>query len=507
MQLLLLLAIMFAPLSQAQPAATNTWQSLVDAARPGQTIILSASTMSGDLVLRVAGTAAAPITLRGVAGTKLSGKLRIIGGAAYWNVEDLTIVSKEDGARIEAPAHHITLRRLDLSGGTGYGVRVGTDVTNVTIESSHIHNFDAGSADAHGVGIMTASNIVVRNCDIHNTSGDAVQVNTPDYPGYKRWASNVLIENNRLHETRENAVDIKSSRNVTVRGNQMWGFRAVSTSTGMALQVQYDSQDVVIERNQIWDAEQGIEISRGKKNGQVYPVSPQRVRISNNLIRNVRSLSSVTEFESPTDDPTATLSELTTFDQPAAMAPADVSEAEVQETNAVTEAAAAGLTNATFLPFVQQENFSSPPTEDVAAKDKGNALIVLTSSDIKLYNNTIIGATGSAIYVGTSSESGPASRVDIRNNVLQGTGADLAFSPVASSVSGLVVDYNHYVNSAVNGKTFAAWLSQGFEKHASTGQVSLDSGYLPKSGSSLIDSGTNVGLSYKGGAPDRGWGE
>lgn len=267
--------------------ATNSLQSALDAAKPGDVITLQSTTYTQDLIIRRSGTATAPITLRGAGVGKsiIAGKLRV-QDAAYVVIQDLDVnaAGKDDAIRITAPAQYVTVQRVHLYGGSGYGVRIENDVAHVVIEDSEINNFDAGSSDAHGVGIMTANDVTVRRCNIYGNSGDSVQVNTPDYPGYKRFASNITIEGNNLHENRENAVDIKSARGVVVRNNRMWGFRAVDSSDGMAIEVQYDAQDVTITGNEVWDAVEGLEITRGKKNGVAYPAAPQRVTVAGNLM-------------------------------------------------------------------------------------------------------------------------------------------------------------------------------------------------------------------------------
>ena len=271
-------------------------QAAVNAAQPGDVLLLQATTYTGQVDIERAGQPGAPIVIRGAGrgATVLAGKLVFGTAAAHWTVEnmDVNAAGDDDGIRINAPAHDITIRQVHLYGGQGYGVRVGTDVYAVLIEDCEIDHFDAGDSDAHGIGIMTASDVIIRRCDIHDNSGDAIQVNTPDYPGYGRWASQIWIENNQLHECRENALDIKSTHGLTARFNRMWGFHAVDNSDGMAVQVQYDAQDITLWGNQIWDAVEGIEISRGSKSGQVYPLAPLRVTIVGNWLHDFVTSSS-----------------------------------------------------------------------------------------------------------------------------------------------------------------------------------------------------------------------
>ncbi len=417
-------------------ASTDDLQKQLDAAQPGDVITLQSSTYKQDVTICRSGTATAPITLRGAGVGKsiIAGKLRV-QGAAYVVLEDFDInaTGKDDAVRITAPAHNVTVRRVHLYGGTGYGVRVENDVHTVAIENSEIDHFDSGSSDAHGVGIMTASDVSVRGCNIHHNSGDAIQSNTPDYPGYNRFASNVTIEGNELHENRENAVDIKSTHGIAVRNNRMWGFRAVDSSDGMALQVQYDAQDVVITGNQIWDAVEGIEVTRGNKNGKDYPTAPQRVTMAGNLIHDL----------------------------------------------------------------IKEGGDSA----------SGSGIVVRTSVDVKVYNNTILHTAAAALYISYSAETDLPTGVDVRNNVLEGQAHDLYFARDPGGFANLTVDYNHYVNSLVNGAALAIWLAKGYERHPTTGAPKLDQAFQPLPGSPLIDSGVNVGLPFTGSSPDRGWGE
>lgn len=416
----------------------DSLQEALSAARPGDVLLLQAATYEGDLTIRTSGRPDAPIVLRGrgIGQTIIRGKVRFAEGVAFWRIEDLDIDAsgEDDGIRIEPEGHDITLRGLHLYGGSGYGVRIGNDAYNVTIEDSEIAYFDAGSSDAHGVGIMTAHTITIRRCNIHHNSGDAIQSNTPDYPGYERYASNILIEDNDLHENRENAIDIKSTRGVIVRNNRMWGFRAVDSSDGMAVQVQYDARDVLITGNRIWDAVQGVEVTRGKKNGELYPAAPQNVTIAGNLI---------TDLDADQGGDSA----------------------------------------------------------------RGSGVVVRTSSNVRVYNNTILRADRAALYISRSVENQPPQQVDVRNNVLEGGENDIYFGVDLAGISGLIVDYNHYVRGQIDGESLNDWLGLGYEGSPSSGDPLLDDAVLPRLGSPLLDSGTDVGFPYRGEAPDRGWGE
>ncbi|MFL5801553.1 MAG: nitrous oxide reductase family maturation protein NosD [Roseiflexaceae bacterium] len=440
-----------APAQQSQtqiylPLVTNTrtfiitgsLQAAADAAKPGDTLVLRNGVADGDLTIRRAGTASAPITLLG-AGTGQSiihGAVRVNGAAAFWRIQNLDVNAngEQDAIRIEAPAHHISLQGLHLYGGRGYGLRIGNDTSHVLIEDSEIDHFDAGDSDAHGVGIMTASDVVIRRCAIHHNSGDAIQSNTPDYPGYGRFASTILVEHSQLHDNRENALDVKSTHGLTFRDNQLWGFRAVESSDGMAIQVQHDAQHIVIMGNQIWDAVEGIEVSQGEKGGTPYPTAPHDVLIAGNLLHDL-------------------------------------------------------------------------VTDPAGDSGNGSGIIIRTSTLVRVYNNTVLRAAGSGLYLSVSSVGLHPTDVDIRNNVFDGQSNDLRFAQLPNTVAGLIVDYNHYVSGRVDSATLEVWLAKSYERHATTGNPQLDAHLLPRDDSPLHDSGIDVGLPFTGDRPDRGWGE
>ena len=434
----------------------GTLQAAVNAALPGDVLVLQNRTYTERVFISRAGSAAAPITIKG-GGMGLSvllGTMTLRSSASFWQVQDLDVNANggsNDAIRLETSSHDISLQRLHLYHGTGYGVRISSGASNVLVEDSQIDHFDAGTQDAHGVGIMTASNVTIRRCDIHHNSGDAIQSNTPDYPGYGQFASNILIEQNKLHDGRENALDIKSTHGLTARNNQMWGFAAVSTSAGMAIQVQYDAQDIVIEGNQVWNSVMGIEVTRGKKNGTFYPTAPQRVTIAGNLFHDIGNGTGAT---------------------------------------------------------LGGAYFAYLPSMESATADSGTAtgIVIRTSSGVKVYNNTVLRTGGAGLLLAASISGEYPSAVDIRDNLLDGASNDLDYAFDPHSAPQLIVDYNHYVHGRVHAGTLSAWQAQGFEHHPTSGDPRLDALTLPLLGSPLLDSGVYVGRPFTGSAPDRGWG-
>src|SRR4051812_47379564 len=80
-------------------------QAAVDAAIPGDILLLRATAYVEQVIIRRSGTAAAPITLAGagVGRSIVRGGLRL-QGAASWRIQDLDVDAAGDAVRLEAPA-------------------------------------------------------------------------------------------------------------------------------------------------------------------------------------------------------------------------------------------------------------------------------------------------------------------------------------------------------------------------------------------------------------------
>ncbi len=266
----------------------------VAAALPGDVLQLQPRAyVEAHVEISRAGTAERPITLRGagVAQSVLNGRITFRPGAAFWILEDFAVdmtgAPANDALRANPRVHHLTLRRVHVRNGRMNGIRLEDDVANVLIEDCDIGNFVNPSIDAHGIGLQATTEVVVRGCALHNNSGDGIQSHTSDKPGGGRWARNVLIEGNHIFNNGENGIDVKSTHGISLRNNTLTGYRAAGGGEGIAIEVQYDAQDVEITGNRISDAAMGIELTRGRKDGQDYPALPTRVRIAGNLIHDL----------------------------------------------------------------------------------------------------------------------------------------------------------------------------------------------------------------------------
>ena len=273
--------------AQARPLSIS---DQINAASPSSVITLEARTYSEDLIITHSGTSSSPITLRGagIDQTIIHGRIVLTNSASSIVIEGLSIDasdSGEDGIRLTANNAHITLRNLHLYDGKSsghYGIRVGDGSSDILIEDCHVHHFTGGGTDSHGIGIMAARNVTVRRCKIHDNQGDGVQSNTQDAGLSSPRASNILIEANEIYSNTENAIDIKSTLGVQVIGNTIYHYRPSGSSDGTAIQVQYGARDVVVSANTVWDAVQGLEVTRGRKNGSDYPEAPDQIKLHHN---------------------------------------------------------------------------------------------------------------------------------------------------------------------------------------------------------------------------------
>ena len=274
-------------------APLRTIGAAVKRIKPNDTIIVRAGAYAEPVTLSVDGAEGKPIKLRAEGAVTINPSkgipLRIL--ASYWEISGFTIdVNGRSSTAVsfEAPAHNNTLSDGKVLNGTNHGVLLGDGTSNNKIVKNEIARFWNDGGDAHGVAIRESHNNIIDGNDIHNNSGDAVQVFCSDTAALAgRGAVGNQIINNRLHDDRENAVDIKSSDGTVVSGNEMWGYKPSSTSDGMALEIHYGAKNVTVTNNEIHDSTWGIEVSRGKKDGAAYPLVPSNITIHHNRIHTI----------------------------------------------------------------------------------------------------------------------------------------------------------------------------------------------------------------------------
>jgi len=258
---------------------------------PGEVIRVQSGTYAEKLVIDSAvraGTANAPITLRGEGNARIvptsSGWYMVMVQRPYWRLENLEFDvrgARQVAVTFAGNSQGSVLADSELKNGAfGSGVSTDSGAQGVTIQNNHIHDFNQGSSDSHGIVIApTSRDITVRGNDIHGNSGDSVQCLGPEGFSNDTPAKGVLVEDNHLHDNRENAIDIKTCHDVTVRNNRMHGFTQSSTSRGEAVVVHYSAKNVVLENNDISDAALGIAVGGNRVNAPPTNISVRRNRI------------------------------------------------------------------------------------------------------------------------------------------------------------------------------------------------------------------------------------
>jgi nitrous oxidase accessory protein NosD len=276
-------------------APVRTLSKALTLAGPGDLVRVLAGTYAERVLITGgvrAGTAAAPITLRG------EGKPRIVPGSQQgalvvierpnWIIRGFEIDMQNRAAFAVAFTGDNTGTLLADSeihhAAYGAGISFHYGATGATLENNHIHHMFLDGVDAHGVIIQpTARNITIRNNVIHDNSGDSIQCYSNDGFNPEAPADGVLIEGNDLYGNIEQSVDIKTCHNVTVRRNKLHLARRHPTLGGNgAMVVHFSARNVLIEENDIYDA--GLAIGVG---GNIYGPRPTGVVIRRNRIRDM----------------------------------------------------------------------------------------------------------------------------------------------------------------------------------------------------------------------------
>lgn len=168
-----------------------------------------------------------------------------------------------DDTLVKIEADNVVLRRCEIRNGTDNGIVV--TGKNVRIEDTRIHHLLRGTfddqKDAHGI-TGQAQGLVVRNCEIYQVSGDALQFD----PGRRPW-DDVVIERctfwtgpleadaagfRRGERPGENALDTKAlakhpRSKVVIRDSVFYGFGDGQITNQAALNLK-ENVDVTVER-------------------------------------------------------------------------------------------------------------------------------------------------------------------------------------------------------------------------------------------------------------------
>jgi hypothetical protein len=131
----------------------------------------------------------------------------------------------------------------------------------VVLASNWIHHNgnseNAAEIDIHGILVIPgAMGVWILDNHIEHNGGDGIQVG--QYPSAEPWAQGVFIARNRIHEDRENGVDIKSSRDVALVGNAIYGYKERTSSAGEAIVAHGGAERVWVLNNLVAASVRGI---------------------------------------------------------------------------------------------------------------------------------------------------------------------------------------------------------------------------------------------------------
>lgn len=211
---------------------------------------LSAANVRGEagkpVVIAAADPKKRPVIRGGSTGLHLS-------GAAHLELRDLTFeaaehngINLDDGGKTDTPAHHLTLRRLQLSrigsGGNHDGIKL-SGVSDFLVENCSVDGWGTGGGS--GIDMVGCHKGVIENCNFKNTDqgGTGVQM--------KGGSGNIVVRRNRFESAGSRAINIGGStgreyfrpalvkppfaeaRDITIEGNLIRGSEASLAFVGV----------------------------------------------------------------------------------------------------------------------------------------------------------------------------------------------------------------------------------------------------------------------------------
>ena len=261
-------------------APFGTIQQGLNAAQPGDVIIVRAGTYSEAVRTVRAGAAGAPIRLR-AEGARGSVVVTVAGTVlrvshAYVVVEALVLdgqYAAADTVLVASAAHYFTLSNSEVRRSTRDLIDIGAP-QGVLIEDSSIHhalNAAGGRTDAHGIAAGAVRDLTVRDTDIHTFSGDGLQVdpgraapgwNDVTIDGCRIWLSPLPAPENGFAAgvvPGENAIDTKANTSLsrarlTIRDTTAWGFRNGLIGNMAAFNLK-ENVDVTVDGATVYDSE------------------------------------------------------------------------------------------------------------------------------------------------------------------------------------------------------------------------------------------------------------
>lgn len=276
-------------------APLKTISRAITLAGPGELVRVLAGTYRERVLISGSvrsGTTDAPITLQGVGMPRLSpgsqSGAQMVVEKPNWIIRGFNIDLENRpafGVAFTSNLQGTVLADSEIHNANySAGVSFHYSANGARLENNHIHHIIIDGDDAHGVLVQpTARNITIRNNNIHDNSGDAIQCYSEDGSVPGAPADGVLIEGNDLYSNIEQSLDIKTCYNVTVRRNKMHHARFYTGRGGNgAMVVHMSAKNILIEDNDFYDS--GVAIGVG---GNHYGPVPSGVVIRRNFIHDM----------------------------------------------------------------------------------------------------------------------------------------------------------------------------------------------------------------------------
>ena len=226
-------------------------QDALNAAQPGQTILVAPGTYAESLQTVRNGTAAQRVVLRtsgGRGSVVVTSPGRVFTAShAYTTVDGFVFDGQygaDDTVRLAGAATGFRLLNTEVRRSSLDLIDMGAP-SDVLVENCLIHhalNATGGRTDAHGIVAGAVRNLTVRDTEIHTFSGDGIQLDPGrSAPGWdavsiervRIWLAPLSAAENGFPAgtvAGENAVDTKAGAafaraRLVVRDSAMWGFR------------------------------------------------------------------------------------------------------------------------------------------------------------------------------------------------------------------------------------------------------------------------------------------
>ena len=265
--------------SQASPFGRV--QDGINAAQPGDVVLVGPGTFNETIQSVRAGSASQPISVRAIGdrGSTIvtaSGRVLTVSHG-YFTIEGLVLDGQygaNDLVRLTSAANGFVLKNTEVRHAGNDAIDMGS-VQDVLIENSLIHhalNPTNGRTDAHGITGAAVQRLTIRNTEIHTFSGDGIQVDpgrsAPGWTdvtidGCRIWLAPLPQAENGFPAatvTGENAVDTKASTSfprsrITIRNTDAYGFKWPTTGSNIAAFNLKEHIDATVDGVTVHDSE------------------------------------------------------------------------------------------------------------------------------------------------------------------------------------------------------------------------------------------------------------